>query len=524
VKSNIQEKIDHVIVLMMENRSFDNLLGWLYNDKDQPKHFIPVSNNLTEDIKRFNGLYGLNYTNRLNLHDSKSSIKICKGVKNFLVPDPDPNEEFKYMNRQLFGLEINKTTEGWLPKIEGSKPDMQGFLADYVTAKCCSKKIAPQIMETYTSVDLSVMSDVARQYAVSDNYHASTPTQTWPNRAFMHAGTSQGNVNNYPYFPHNSNTIFNVFSDAGHSWKVYKSSKIIPSLTRIQMKQLWPLKFNSHFLNIDNFINDCNKGDLPAYSFIEPSFVVEKGKNATSEHPPADVCAGDHFLEKICNAVIQSPAFDRILFIINFDEHGGCPDHVPPKWTAVAPDNKSKPGKLGFNFNRYGVRVPAIFISPHIRESTCIRANDDPWNWDNLNQPFDHTSLLAMLLDWKKIDRENLLGNRVSKQPKNPFDDLLSGECRTDKPLVMSRCKLIKQSLLSRLINFILNFFGFCAKGYSLSLLQKSIIIADLHYRKAAALDFAEGVFAEQDEIDSLLRTIKTENQMLTYFEKLNHK
>ncbi|MFV1983961.1 MAG: alkaline phosphatase family protein [Thiohalomonadales bacterium] len=521
MESNIQKKIDHVIVLMMENRSFDNLLGWLYDDTEQPKHFLPVPDKSFDKINHYNGLSGLNYSNPLDLNNPDSAIKIKKGVTNFQIPNPDPHEEFKYMNRQLFGLEINTKTQGWLPKEEGIKPGMQGFLSDYITAKCSSEKIAPQIMQTYTSTDLSVMSAISKKYAVSDNYHASTPTQTWPNRAFMHAGTSNGKVNNFPYFPHNSNTIFNVFEDAGHSWKVYKSSKIIPSLTRIQMRKLWLPKFNDNFSTVDKFINDCSKGMLPAYSFIEPSFVVEKGNNATSEHPPADVCSGDHFLETICNAVVQSPVFDKILFIINFDEHGGCPDHVPPKWTAVAPDDESKPGKHGFNFNRYGVRVPAIFISPHIPESTCIRANGDPWNWDKLNKPFDHTSILAMLLDWKKIDRNNLLGERVQTQEKHAFDNLLSGDNRTDRPQFKSLCKINKQSIFQRIINFILNLLGLCGKGYSLTSLQKSILVADLHFRKAQALEFRVDVIIEQDEIDDLLKNIKTEEQMLAHFESL---
>jgi len=505
---------------MMENRSFDNLLGWLY-ETDQPQHFLPDQNTKLENVEKFKGLADANYSNPLNLHEPDQLIKIKKGVNSFQVPNPDPNEDFKYMNRQLFGLDINKKTEGWLPIEEGIKPSMQGFVADYVTANCSSKKIAPLIMQTYTSDDLSVLSDLAKAYAVSDNYHASSPTQTWPNRAFMHAGTSEGKVNNFPYIPYTSKTIYNVFEDAGESWKVYKSSKIVPSLTRIQMTQLWDFKLDEHFKHIDDFINDCENANLPAYSFIEPSFVVEKGINATSEHPPADVCAGDHFLQKIVNAVIQSPAFDRVLFIINFDEHGGCPDHVAPNWTAIAPDDKSSPGQLGFRFNRYGVRVPALFISPHIAESTCIRANIDPWNWENQQQPFDHTSILAMLLDWKNIDRKLLPSERVQCAPKNLFDNLFNDKVRQDRPLFKSKCTVIKQSLFTRLINFIKSLFGLCAEGYSLSSLQKSIIVSDAHYRKAKEHNFKKSEIASQDEIDVLMRSIKTESHMMAHFKSL---
>lgn len=124
-----------------------------------------------------------------------------------------------------------------------------------------------------------MLSGVAKKYAVSDNYHASSPTQTWPNRAFMHAGTSEGKVNNFPYLPYTSKTIFNVFEENQQSWAVYKSSEIIPSLTRLQMAQLWDPLLDDHFHHVDKFIDDCHSGSLPAYSFIlSPVLLLRKGR------------------------------------------------------------------------------------------------------------------------------------------------------------------------------------------------------------------------------------------------------
>ncbi|MBL4659089.1 MAG: hypothetical protein JKY19_01940 [Alcanivoracaceae bacterium] len=521
MQSNIQKKIDHVVILMMENRSLDNLLGWLYETK-QPQHFLPAGT-----PEKYKGLTGTGYSNPLYLNVPSSEIKATKGKGHFRVPNPDPNESFKHMNKQLFGLEIDKSHCNWLPK-EGTIPSMQGFLADYRTAKCSNEKIASQIMQSYTPQNLTVLSGVAQQYAVSDNYHASCPTQTWPNRAFMHAGTSEGNVNNSPYSPYNSKTIFNVFEEANESWKVYKSSKIIPSLTRLQMCQLWDLELDDHFQHVDDFIDACNNPDkctLPAYSFIEPSFVAEEGNNATSEHPPANVCAGDHFLQKIVNSVVNSQYFDKILLIVNYDEHGGCPDHVPPSWNAVPPDKKSLQSKSGFHFNRYGVRVPAPFVSPYILPKTCIRANDDPWS-SNPKQPFDHTSLLAMLLDWKNIDRKCLPSKRVQAAPKNLFDDLLAGKTDTNRPTqpFKAQCLFKKQSFWSRLKNFFKNLFGICADGYSLTSLQQSILIADLHYRIAQSNKFKTNERASQNAIDDLLSKVKTERQMHAHFQSFIEK
>lgn len=525
MQSNIQKKIDHVVVLMMENRSLDNLLGWLYEHK-QPHHFIPEGT-----PQQFNGLANADYANPLDLNDPHSEIKASKGTGNFRVPNPDPNEEFKHMNQQQYGLEIDKNTKHWLPKVHGSKPNMKGFLADYVTAKCSNEKIAPQIMQSYTPEDLTVLSSVAQQYAVSDNYHASSPTQTWPNRAFMHAGTSEGRVNNFPYLPYGSKTIFNVLKDEGVSWAVYKSSKIIPSLTRIQMTQLWHFDMDDNFKHVDDFIEACQNPDsnaLPAYSFIEPSFVIEKGSTATSEHPPANVCAGDHFLEKIVNAVTSSPHFDKILFIINFDENGGCPDHVPPPWSAVPPDEKSKNSPSGFKFDRYGVRVPALFISPYINPQTCIRASKTPWLWHNNNddqdvvRPFDHTSILAMLLDWKNIDRALLPSKRVLDAPKNVFDDLLASNANNYHSSFTALCTYKKPSLWTRLKSFIKHLFDKCAGEHSLTSLQKSIIAADLHYRKARSQGFKTDTFAREDEVNEILNKITTEKHMRSYFQSMN--
>ncbi len=514
MKSNIKKNIKHVVVLMLENRSADNLVGWLYDDDCQPGYFLPEGSPET-----YNGLAGTDYSNPLDLNNPSDVIKASKGVDNFRVPNPDPNEDFKFMNRQLFGLDIDKSTPGWLPKKDAT-PGMIGFLDDYTTAKCSNTTIAPQLMGTYTNEDLSVLSSLARSYAVSDNYHASCPTQTWPNRAFMHAGTSLGRVNNFPYEPYDVPTIFNAFEECGHSWNVYKSSEILPSLTRIQMVQLWDPLLDGHFHHISKFIQDCRSGDLPAYSFLEPSFVVEKGASATSEHPPADVCAGEHYLQKIWQAISSSAAFSETLFIINFDEHGGCADHVPPNWTAISPDEDSSPGDLDFYFNRYGVRVPFIFVSPHVREKTVFRASIDPWSKKSV--PYDHTSIIAMLLDWKEIDRNRLASKRVQCAEPNPFDELLKDDSREDSPVLTASCQYNKISFWRRLINFFRNLFGFCADSYSLSSLQKSIVAADAHYRTHR--DSAGKVqFASKDQIDALLNEIKTEADMVAHFEALNH-
>lgn len=520
--SNIQNKIDHVVVLMLENRSFDNLLGWLYpQEKHHPNIIIPKP---TQGCKpyAFNGLDGADFSNPVDLTNPENTVPVKKGVKNFVVPTPDPNEDFKYMNRQQFGLNIDTGTTGWLPpQGKTPTPSMQGFLADYVSVCKGKVKTAKQIMQTYTPQDLTVLSNLAWHYAVSDNYHASCPTQTWPNRAFMHAGTSLGHVNNMPYLPYDCTTIFNVLEEANVSWNVYKSSWILPSLTRIQMTKLWHQSLDIHFHHISTFIEDCENGTLPAYSFLEPRFVVEGKSIASSQHPPTNVCFGDHFLAQIWKAIAESPVFERILFIVNFDEHGGCPDHVPPNWTAVSPDKKSSPGHEGFCFDRYGVRVPCIVASAYTEAGTIFRASEDPWSHKSI--PYDHTSILAMILDWRNIDRSKLPSKRVQSQPDHPFDELLAldvEKARKDRPQYTAQCSLPEVGYWDKFILWVEKLFGY---GPELVSLQKSIVVADAHMRAAAHNHGARKATSLQDEIKGLLREIKTEADIVNHFSDVYH-
>lgn len=517
MSSNIQDKIDHVVVLMLENRSFDNLLGWLYTAENPPNVVIPEK---SRQPYSFRGLDGANYTNPLDLKKPHETIPVQKGVNNFVVPSPDPNEKFKYMNHQLFGLNRVPGSPSWLPP-EKAIPGMQGFLADYLYVCGGNAEQAKQIMQTYTSSDLSVLSHLAKDFAVSDNYHASSPTQTWPNRAFMHAGTSLGNVNNDPYLPYDCQTIFNVLEEWDVSWKVYKSSLILPSLTRFQMIQLWDPLLDEHFHHVSDFYADCSNGTLPAYSFIEPRFASEPPEDmATSEHPPSNVCSGDYFLANVWNAIVNSPCYERILFIVNFDEHGGCIDHVPPNWTAVPPDTESTPGKEGFGFNRYGVRVPCIIASAYTEPGTVFRASETPW--DETSVPYDHTSILAMLLDWRNIPREGVLRKRVQQQRKHLFEDLFTlDKPRTDRPQFKADCPLPKLSCWDKFIAWLEKLLGYGPDLVPLTSLQKSIIVADAHHRAAEKSGFAEGVLAKEEDVEKLLATIKTEADMFEHFTRL---
>jgi phospholipase C len=393
------EKIEHVVVVMMENRSFDNLLGWLYdNGSNRPAVNIPPQTPPT-----FDGLAVEAHSNTFHgppVFASRPPTAWPTAADPMVVPTPDPHEEFDHITAQIFGTSI---------PAPGKQPDMSGFLADYATTSAGAEGAA-QIMQSFGPAEAPVINTLARSFAVSDRWFASVPAQTWPNRGFVHSGSSDGHINNDNYELYDIPTIFSVLQSLGKSWGVFADATLIPSLTRGQfLPRLFLLP--GHFQHYKVFKTLCQAGatapvaaKLPQYSFIEPRFVPELGSLATvgypsDYHPPHDVGRGDAFLADVYQAVRSSPYRDRILLVITFDEHGGCYDHVPPPSGAAAPQPwpRSRDGR--FDFSRFGVRVPAIVISSYVRPGTVFRASPG-------EAPYDHTSILATLRDWLQLDSD----------------------------------------------------------------------------------------------------------------------
>jgi phospholipase C len=415
--------IAHVAVLMFENRSFDNVLGWLYGPGKPPSQVIGGN----AGDPPFFGLTPGSFWNPSNatFFSGADSEKVfategTSGGSPFNVPDPDPLEHFNDMTFQLFGPES---------PIDDQAASMLGFLVNYANTHASSPAA---IMETYSPQQLTMLSGLAANFAVSDAWHASAPCQTWPNRGFVHLGTSCGRVNNWPYDPFDFDvpTIFNVLEANKNTWAVFNPGPII-SLARLQFPKLWDSSLDSHFLGITDFITQAREGTLPSYSFVEPSFLCLEG-TPNDEHPPHDVCLGEQFLQSIYSAVVNGKNWEKTLLIITFDEHGGCPDHMPPPWGVAAPDTLSDPGEEGFRFNRLGVRVPTILVSPWIQAGTVFRSTT--------TVPIDHSSILATLRDWLSIPEQLMLpSKRIEAAPT--FGNVLNlSQVRQDKPMITASC------------------------------------------------------------------------------------
>jgi phospholipase C len=358
--------IKHVVVLMLENRSFDSMLGTLY-----PKSAT------------FDGLSG-DEQNLWHKPDGSPGEPIKVWASPDMtpaaacIPTPDPGELFTDIHMQIRGLAD--------PATFNADPSMDGFVDNYMRQPASDGPHDPAaVMHYFTPEEVPVLSLLAQEFGVSDRWHAPAPCQTWPNRFFAHTATANGYVNNSPtHFPYKMETVFNrLEEDAKVPWRVYFHD-IAQSIT---LSRLWGDVFTHFRYFNDDFIRDAASGNLPAYSFIEPRYFADPvtRKMPNDQHPPHNVSYGESLIASVYNAVRGGPGWQNTLLVITYDEHGGCYDHVVPP--AATPPGGPSPD--GFDFSSYGVRVPAVIVSPWVPKGSVIRPPGDT--------PFDHTSIIATL-------------------------------------------------------------------------------------------------------------------------------
>lgn len=431
--SNPLDQFDHVVVLMLENRSFDNLLGYLYPSGEDFSKF-PLG-------KKFSGLnFDVPHTNPVpeDANDphrgEKIPVRPVDPSGRYFEPYPDPGEFYPHVNTQVYGSIRPDSNNGKpddkivapynLPEPVPPVPPMNGFVKDYISVLRSLKKpgclgsllnwlgFNPKwfklndkyedfkvIMECYTPEQLPVMSTLAREFAVFDHWHCDVPSQTYTNRAFWHSGYSYNYVNNSPIkkwiLDQSGDTLFNRLETLGVPWKIYSDNPV--SLTGIiHFQKLLPFH-RSHFMSFQQFLADVKNGDLPAYSFVEPRFFTPHNDQHPSSYDSlvygaasvGSVFLGEMLIWQVYEAIRNSSSatgnnWSNTLLIITHDEHGGCYDHVPPP-PAPSPAQPPVVGEDGFTFDRVGIRVPMIMVSAHIKPNTIV------------NNDYRHTSFLATL-------------------------------------------------------------------------------------------------------------------------------
>lgn len=338
---------------MLENRSFDHMLGYLDHG----------------------GLTPLSERDANPLDPSRPDAEQVGAfpLSSYTDVRADPGHGFEDVMWQL------SAREGpWGPPYQLNN---SGFVSNYAS-RLATKGRAPEeardIMGCYTPEQVPIISKLAREFAVCSRWHCSAPTETWPNRFFAHSGHSFGSVENDVEL-HEGETIFERLSAADVSWRVYHGD--IPQVAAY--RRLWD-PFRDHFDFLFEFFDDAEDGSLPAYSFIEPRHFTRWGE---SQHPTQRVWRGERLIKRVYEALARNPDVWRsVLFLVTYDEHGGFFDReAPPQ--AAPPRAGEKDPLHGFGFDLLGPRVPAVVVSPFLERHTVD------------HQVRDHTTILHTVRD-----------------------------------------------------------------------------------------------------------------------------
>lgn len=382
--------IKHVFVLMLENRSFDHLFA-------------------------FSGRSG--------------------------VPPPDPRWAMTGDAPDRAPLDPPHEFEDVAAQI-GGNPPMSGF---------AHQPYWNVSRQGFPAGALPVLRTLAGQYFLFDNWYSSMPGPTWPNRFFVHAGSS-GGLDNSPAaattiesetidslsFSFPNGTLYTRLRQANRTWRVYHDD-LFPQVLAIQ-DMIDPFRLNTgqfSWLKVGEqefFVDDLADGFDVDYTFIEPNYGLATGgfQNGNCQHPTGSMAAGEAFIRYVYEAIRNSPVWPQSLLIITYDEHGAFFDHQNPP-AAVAPDDGTQnhgraENPQNFAFDRLGVRVPAIAISPWIVQGG-LGSKAFP------GMAFDHTSIIKTVTNLFGIDAT--LGKR--EQAANSFQSVCSlSAMRTDGDAISS--------------------------------------------------------------------------------------
>lgn len=366
--------IQYVFVLMLENHSFDNMLA-------------------------LSGIRGINAATSAN-KNSYNGVTYPFGPGAPGSMPTDPGHEFPDVLQQLTGTTKLPLTNGY-PAIDNS-----GFATNYATSASektglpTKDEIGDIMLGFQTEQQLSAMYDLAANFAVCDRWFSSLPGPTWPNRFFLHGASSNG-LDRSPTtfeigeweapdgfgftYPHGS--IFDRMNQTGVTWRLYNDRNgplegAIAQVSSLHGIEIWDVH------DVKDFEKDVQSASYPyQYTFIEPNYgdvASDTYENGTSQHPKDGVGGGEGLITAIYEAIRNSPLWGQSLFIITYDEHGGFYDHYAPPPAIPPGDGGTKYSKYGFKFTQYGVRVPAVVVSPY------IEAGVD-------HTVYDHTSVLATL-------------------------------------------------------------------------------------------------------------------------------
>jgi phospholipase C len=398
-------RVEHVFVLMLENRSFDHMFGFSgISGVDIDGNPTSIDGADPNRDKNVNPLTG-------------AEVPVCtpadfalKGV------DVDPGHEFENTLVSLCGEgpKYNPVPGGYPPILNS------GFIDNY---RDNGSSAPERIMHCYTAEQLPVLTALAKEFAICDQWFSSLPGPTWPNRFFLLAATSGGldgspspldivsatTVEGYRF---SNGNIFDLLDQYCIDWKIFEGDEFPVSfaLSGMNLNAL-----QGRFEDFEDFESELSKSSFgPKFVFIEPkysahSFDVTGPGDFTcgnSMHPLDDVTRGEKLIKKVYETIRNSPHWEKSMLVVVFDEHGGFYDHVAPP-PAVPPGDVITQSYVQnhFRFDQLGVRVPALIISPYTRKGVIDHTQ------------YDHTSMLATV--------ERLFGMKHLTNRDNAANDFL---------------------------------------------------------------------------------------------------
>lgn len=400
------QPIKTIVVLVLENRSFDHMLGWMKRS---------INPNI-------NGVTGRE-CNPVSTNKTDPGMICFTDDAEFV--DPDPGHSFEAVQQQVFG--------------SGTVPTMTGFVEQALTM---SQDLSETVMKGFRPESLPVYATLASEFAVFDRWFSSIPGPTQPNRLFVYSATSHGSTSHVKKllakgFP--QKTIFDSLHENGMNFGIYYQNVPNTLFYRNLRKLKYILKFHQYDLK---FKKDARDGKLPSLTVIEPRYFDLKGMPGNDDHPSHDVANGQKLVKEVYETLRGSPQWNETLLIITYDEHGGFYDHVETPYVNVPnPDGNTGPAPYFFKFDCLGVRVPTIMVSPWIKKGTVISGPKGPAP----NSEFEHSSIPATI---KKIF--NLTSNFLTHRDAwaGTFEEVV-GELtspRTDCPETLPHAMPLRSS------------------------------------------------------------------------------
>lgn len=392
------ERLRHVIVVMLENRSFDHLLGYLEHPAGSTFDGLRPGAD-TNPLDPSNPAAGVVHAEkrdrlRLRVDPDHAHVSVMAQLGLSANQDAQPTNSGFVRNyeQKATGQSPGSTNGGRLGRIlnraaaavalAGVVLAAFGFLwglwlllgaaallgvrLQFVGNPDYFPGDGPRIMWCWDPTTIPAIARLATSFALCQRWFCSVPGETWPNRQFAHAATSAGTVDIVTAL-YRDRTIFELLDDNGCDWRIYYDGP--PQVACYSALWEEPEKL-ARWHEIQHLFDHIAGGNLPTYSFVEPnhgyigrSYSQHPGNNKRTN---ADFTRADGFIAAVYEALRARPdLFAETLLLVTWDEHGGTFDHVPPPVT-VPPDARTEQ----FDFKRLGVRVPAIVISPWVPAGT----------------------------------------------------------------------------------------------------------------------------------------------------------